>query len=61
MVKQENNEKIVYQKPQVVDLGAATPFQGAEDCLPGSTAPGGTCTTGGGAAKLDLLNGPPLP
>ncbi len=39
--------KIRYQKPEVLDLGGVTPFQGGLLCSPtGSTASSG-CTNGG--------------
>ena len=37
--------KMEYVKPEVVDLGVAAAYGGV-DCRPGTSAPGGTCDTG---------------
>ena len=63
-------EKIVYEKPRVLDLGPVTPAvgavcsdglaAGASGCRNGTDASGGQCLNGVIAAYLDL-HGLPMP
>lgn len=61
MKQAEKGKKIAYQRPEVVDLGAVTPFYGGLTCDPlGGTATQ-TCNSGTTVGKAMPALLPPLP
>lgn len=54
----EEETRIEYVKPEVVDLGPAASAYGGIDCRTGTTAPGGSCQDGTGASGCLYGNSP---